>query len=46
MAKGEVLRQDEITEKTIEVKCNYLFMLVIHYLQTTLSIERACKDIL
>ena len=46
MAKGEALRQDKITERTVEVKYNYLFMPVIYYLQTTLLIEKAYKDIL
>ena len=46
MVKGETLRQDKITEKTVEVKCNYLFMPVIYYLQITLLIERIYKDIL
>ena len=46
MVKGEALRQDKIIEKTVEVKYNYLSILVIYYLRTTLSIERAYKDIL
>jgi hypothetical protein len=33
-------------EKTVEVKYNYLFILVMHYLQTTLLIERAYKNTL
>jgi len=33
-------------EETVEVKYNYLSVLVIHYLQTTPLIERAYKDIL
>jgi hypothetical protein len=33
-------------EKTVEVKYNYLSVLAIYYLQTTLSTERAYKDIL
>jgi hypothetical protein len=42
----EYATKDEITEKTVEVKRNHLFILAIHHLQTTLSTERACKDIL
>jgi len=33
-------------EETVEVKRNYLFILAMHYLQTTPLIERAYKDIL
>ena len=32
--------------ETVEVKLNYLSVLVIHYLQITILIERAYKDIL
>ena len=46
MAKGEVLRQDKTIERIVEVKYNYLFMLVIYYLRTTPLTERAYKDIL
>ena len=46
MVKGEVLKQDKIIEKIVKVKYNYLFILVIYYLQTTLLIERAYKNIL
>jgi len=35
--------KDEITEETVR---NYLFILVTHYSQITLLIERAYKDIL
>jgi hypothetical protein len=48
MVEGEIKEyaiKDEITE-TVEVKRNYLSILATHYLQTTPSIERACKDIL
>jgi hypothetical protein len=37
--------KDETTE-TVEVKYNYLSMLAMHCLRTTLSTERACKDTL
>jgi hypothetical protein len=33
-------------EETVELKYNYLSIWVIYYLQTTLSIEKAYKDIL
>ena len=46
MAKGEVLRQDEIIEKTVDIKHNHLSVPAMHYLQITLLIERAYKDIL
>jgi len=49
MVEGEIKEyatKDETTEETVEVKRNYLSMLVMHYLQTTPSIERAYKDIL
>jgi hypothetical protein len=35
-----------MTEETVKVKYNYLFILVMHYLQTTLLTERAYKNIL
>jgi len=35
-----------MTEKTVEVKRNYLSILATHYLRTTPSTERARKDIL
>jgi len=35
-----------IIEETVGVKRNYLSILVMHYLQITLLIERAYKDIL
>jgi hypothetical protein len=38
--------KDETIEETVEVKHNYLFILATHYLQITLLIERACKNIL
>jgi hypothetical protein len=33
-------------EEIVEVKHNYLFILAMHYLWTTLSTERAHKDTL
>jgi len=42
----EYIIKDKITEETVEVKCNYLSVLVMHYSQTILLIERAYKDIL
>jgi hypothetical protein len=33
-------------EEIVKVKRNHLSILAMHYLQTTLSIERAYKDIL
>ena len=38
--------KDKTTEKTVEIKYNYLFILAMYYLQTTLSTERAYKDTL
>jgi hypothetical protein len=35
-----------MTEETVEVKHNYLSILAMHHLQTTLSTERAYKDTL
>jgi len=49
MVKGEIKEyatKDKIIEEIVEVKRNYLSMPVMHYLRTTPSIERACKDIL
>ena len=49
MVEGEIKEyatKDKITEEIVEVKCNYLSMPVIYYLQTTLLTERAYKDIL
>jgi len=49
MVEGEIKEyatKDEMTEKTVEVKRNYLSVLATYYLRTTLLIERACKDIL
>ena len=46
MAKGEALRQDKTIEKIVKVKYNYLFMPVMYCSRITLSIKRACKDIL
>jgi hypothetical protein len=47
MVEGEIYAiKDETTEETVEVKRNYLSMLVTHYLRITPSIERAYKDIL
>jgi hypothetical protein len=40
------MTKDKTTEETIEVKRDYLSILVIYYLQTTLSTERAYKNIL
>ena len=48
MVEGETkeyVTKDKIIE-TVEVKRNYLSVLATHYLQTTLLIERAYKDIL
>jgi len=42
----EYITKDKTTEETVEVKRNYLSMLVIYYSRTTPSTERACKDIL
>jgi hypothetical protein len=33
-------------EETVEVKRNYLSVLVVHCLRTTPSAERACKSVL
>jgi len=47
--KGETKEyaiKDETTEETVEVKCNYLSMLAMHYSRTTPSTERAYKDTL
>ena len=38
--------KDETTEEIVKVKYNHLSMPAMHYLQTTLSTERAYKDIL
>jgi len=38
--------KDETTEETVEVQRNHLSVLAMHYLQTILLTERACKDIL
>jgi hypothetical protein len=49
MVEGEIKEyaiKDKTTEETVEVKRNYLSMLAMHYLRTTLLIERAYKDIL
>jgi hypothetical protein len=43
MVEGETKEyviKDETTEEIVEVKCNYLSILAMHYLQTTLSTER------
>jgi len=48
MVEGEIKEyaiKYKITE-TVEVKRNYLSVLVTHYLQTTPLTERAYKDIL
>jgi len=48
MVEGEIkeyVTKNKIIE-TIEVKRNYLSILATHYLQTTLLIERARKNIL
>ena len=42
----EYVIKDKIIEETVEVKRNYLSVLVMHYSQTTPSTERARKDIL
>ena len=49
MVEGEIKEyatKDETMEEIVEVKCNYLSMLAIYYLQITLLIEGAYKDIL
>jgi len=38
--------KDKTIEETVEVKRNYLSMLVMYYSRTTLLIEKARKDIL
>jgi hypothetical protein len=42
----EYATKDEIIVETVEVKRNYLSILAMYYLRTTLLIERAYKDIL
>ena len=49
MVEGEIKEyaiKDETMEETVEVKRNYLSMLVIYYSRIILLIERAYKDIL
>ena len=49
MVEGEIKEyaiKDETTEETVEVKRNYLSVLVMHYLRIIPLIERAYKDIL
>ena len=49
MVEGEIKEyatKDKIIEETVEVKRNYLSVLVIYYLRITPLIERAYKDIL
>ena len=49
MVEGEIKEyviKDKIIVETVEVKCNYLSILVIYYLRITPLIERAYKDIL
>jgi hypothetical protein len=47
MVEGEIYAiKDETMEETVEVKRNYLSVLVTYYSRTTLLIERAYKDIL
>ena len=49
MVEGEIKEyaiKNKTTEETVEVKRNYLSVLAMHYLQTTLLTERAYKDIL
>ena len=49
MVEGEIKEyttKDKITEEIVEVKRNYLSMLVMHYSRTILLTERAYKDIL
>jgi hypothetical protein len=42
----EEMIKDKIKIKIVKVKHNYLFILVIHYLQITPLTKRAYKDIL
>jgi hypothetical protein len=42
----EYATKDETIEKIVEVKRNYLSILVMHYLQTIPLIKRVHKDIL
>jgi len=49
MVEGETKEyatKDKTMEETVEVKRNYLSILAMHYLRTTLLIERAYKDTL
>jgi hypothetical protein len=49
MVKGEIKEyttKDKTTEKTVKVKCNHLFILAMHCLQTTLLTKRAYKNTL
>jgi hypothetical protein len=49
MVKGktkEYIIKDETIKEIIKVKYNYLSILVMHCLQTTLLIKKAYKDIL
>jgi hypothetical protein len=49
MVEGEIKEyaiKDKTTVETVEVKRNLLSIPATHYLQTTLLIERAYKDIL
>ena len=49
MVEGEIKEyaiKDEIIVEMVEVKRNYLSVLVTYYLQITPLIERAYKDIL
>jgi hypothetical protein len=42
----EYATKDKTIKEIVEVKCNHLSILVMHYLQTTLLTERAYKDTL
>jgi len=49
MVEGEIKEyatKNKTTEKTVEVKRNYLSIPVMYYLRITPLIERAYKDIL
>ena len=40
----EYATKDETIEETVGIKYNYLYMLVMHYLRTTSSTEKAYKN--
>jgi len=49
MVEGKIKEyaiKDKTIEETVEVKRNYLSILAMHYLRTTLLIERAYKNTL